>query len=222
MEKVAFELFGLQLLEPLSTLMNWVLAAQAFIFYKRLESAQTTFQKYWRWFFLGYSIAFIFGGLSHLLFNYTGQYFKITNWSIAIISVVIAELAMILDITDSKKKQMLLTVIRAKVFATFTMLVFDFSFKWVMVHTAGFFVIAGVLSYNRQKNGQSNYRYFLYGIACLFAIGAAKIGQVDIHPAWFNRDDVAHFIMLAMYWMFYKGVNRYEEPAMERIPADNS
>ena len=210
MEKVAFELFGLELLEPLSTLMNWVLAAQSYIFYKRLSGCDTPFQKSWRWFFLAYAAAFVFGGFTHLLYNYTGQYFKITNWGLAIVGVVAAELAMVLDVEDPKKKQMFTTVIRAKVFATFAMLVFDFSFKWVMIHSAGFFILTGILSYGRFKAGEHSYKYFLYGIACLLAIGIAKIGQVDIHPAWFNRDDVAHVIMLVMYWMFYKGVKGYQ------------
>ncbi len=210
MEKVAFELFGLELLEPLSTLMNWVLAIQSAIFYKKLSKLESPFQKYWSWFFLGYAIAFVFGGFTHLLYNYTGQYFKVTNWSIAILSVVIAELAMIMDVEEPRKKQMLTTVVRAKVFATFAMLVFDFSFKWVMVHMAGFFLIVGVLAYHRSKAGASNYKHFLYGIACLLATGAIKIGQIDIHPAWFNRDDIAHFIMLVMYWFFYKGIKHYQ------------
>lgn len=146
-----------------------------------------------------------------------GQLGKVPGWSCAILGIVAAELAMIADVTEPKKKQMLLTVIRAKVFATFAMLAFDLSFKWVMIHTAGFFILVGILSFNRQKQGLSSYRYFLYGMACLIVMGGVKIGQLDIHPAWFNRDDLSHVIMLAMYWLFFKGVKAYQQP----IPNDS-
>lgn len=189
--------------------MNWVLAIQAAIFYNHLKGAETPFQKYWSWFFLCYAISPIFGGFSHLLFNYFELYGKIPGWSIAMIGTLFAELAMISETGDPKKKQMLTTVVRSKLFATFVMLIFDLSFKWVMVHSAGFFILTGVLSYNRYKGGENNYKYFLFGMASLLVTAIVKVGQIDIHPAWFNRDDIAHFIMLFMYWMFYKGVKKH-------------
>lgn len=198
--------------------MNWVLSIQAAILYTRLKGVETPFQKYWRWFFLAYAISPIFGGFSHLLFNYVDLYGKIPGWSIAIVGIVFAELAMINEIDDPKKKQMLITVVRSKVFATVVMLVLDLSFKWVMVHSAGFLVITGVLSYSRYKAGELNYKYFLYGIATLLVTGLIKVGKIDIHPAWFNRDDIAHFIMLFMYWMFYKGVKNFD---MQRAVTPN-
>lgn len=195
--------------------MNWVLAIQAAIFYNRLKQVNTTFQQYWKWFFLAYAISPIFGGLSHLLFNYFTLYGKIPGWSIALVGIAFAEMAMISDIKDPRKKQMLVTVIRAKVFATFIMLFFDLSFKWVMAHTAGFFVITGVLSYNRFREGKKNYRYFLYGIASLLVTAIVKVGEIDFHPAWFNRHDIAHFVMVFMYWMFFKGVKGYTKSEID-------
>ncbi len=222
MQKVAFELFGLHLLEPLSTLMNGVLATQAFVFYKRLTATHTVFQKYWKWFFLAYGFSFIFGGCSHLFYNYLGQYGKIPGWSCAVVGVFIAELAMLLDMQEIKKKQMLTAVVRAKLFATFAMLAMDLTFKWVMIHTTGFFVMVVMLSYHRQKQGQVNYRFLLYSMTSLLAIGIAKVGELDIHPAWFNRDDVAHVIMLVMYWLVFKGVMAYQAPQPQRLAEDHS
>ncbi|WP_147302919.1 DUF6962 family protein [Marinoscillum furvescens] len=189
--------------------MNWVLATQCFIFFLRLRGTENKFQKYWSWFFLAYTISLIFGGFSHLLYNYTGMLGKIPGWSVAAIGIVAAESAMLLDVQDPKKRQMLLTVVRSKLFATFMLLIIDLSFKWVMVHTAGFFLLAGLLSWSRFKEGQTNYKYFLYGMAGLFVMAGVKVGQVDIHPAWFNRDDIAHVIMLGMYYLFFLGVKGY-------------
>jgi len=210
LEKVTFELFGLTLLEPLSTLMNWVLASLCGILYTRLKGSEDPFKKYWSWFFLAYSISLVFGGFSHLLFEYVDMPGKIPGWSIAILGGVAAEYAMTLDVSDSQKRQMLINVIRSKFFATLILLIMDFSFKWVMVHTAGFFVFVGVLSYQRMKAGATNYKYFLQGMAFLFVMAGVKVAGLDIHPSWFTRDDIAHFLMLAMYWLFYKGVKNYQ------------
>lgn len=213
LEKISFELFGLTLLEPLSTLMNWIMAAQCAYYYSRLRGADNAFQKYWSWFFLTYAISLTFGGLSHLLYHYTGLYGKIPGWSLAILSVTAGEMAMISDLKDEKKKQMLLAVIRSKLFASFVLLFMDLSFKWVMFQTSGLFLFVGILSWNRQREGQKNYAYFLYGMACLAAMATVKIAKVDLHPAWFNRDDIAHVFMILAYWSFFRAIRKVKQIA---------
>ncbi len=205
MEKVAFEFLGLQLLEPLSTLMNWVLAVECYYFYKNLKGSENKFHQYWSYYFLLSSLSFVFGGFSHLIFNYTGMMGKIPNWSLGILAAACAELAMISDIEDEGKKRTLLAFIRSAVFASFVMLLFDFDFKWVMVQIAIKFLFIIIIAYSRWKAGNVGYKNFIIGAVILFLMAPVKIGGIDIHPAWFNRDDIAHFLMLAAYWYFYKG-----------------
>lgn len=182
------------------------MATQCAYYFSRLKGADNAFQKNWSWFFLTYAISLTFGGLSHLLFHYTGLYGKIPGWSFAIISVAAGELAMISDLKNEKKKQVLLKVIKGKLFASFVLLFLDLSFKWVMFQTSGLFLFVGILSYNRMKEGQNNYKYFLYGMACLAAMATVKIAKVDLHPAWFNRDDLAHVFMIIAYWSFFRAI----------------
>lgn len=199
--------------------MNWVLATLCAYFYTRLRHVDDPFGKYWSWFFLAYAISLVFGGLSHLLYHYVGIMGKIPGWSIAIGGCVVAEYAMTVGMADAKKKQMVKTVIRSKLFATIILLVMDFSFKWVMVHTAGFFVLVGIVSFNRYKAGLESYKYFLIGMGFLFVMAGVKIAEFDLHPSWFTRDDIAHFLMLAMYWMFFKGVlEAPEQYEVEEVP----
>lgn len=206
MEKVSFELFGLTLLEPLSSLMNWVLAALCIYFYFQLKNREDQYLKYWSWFFLMFGLSFFFGGISHLFYEYVGLKGKIPGWSCSVLAVAVGEMAMVLDVADEKKRRVFISLIRSMVFATFVMLFLDLSFTWVMVHTAGFWVFVGVLAVQRWRAGQTGYKYFLQGMSFLLVMAVVKIGEVDIDPAWFNRDDIAHFIMLGMYWMFYRGV----------------
>lgn len=207
MEKISFEFLGLTLLEPLSSLMNWVLALFCGYFYLRLKQSTGKFSRYWSWFFLLFFVSFFFGGIAHLFFEYLGMNGKIPGWSAAILAVSSGEAAMIWGMQDLKKKQVLTAVMRSKLLATFVILFIDFSFTWVMLHTAGFWLMVGVIAIRRMKSGMVDYKYFLIGMSFLFVIAAVKIGQVDIDPAWFNRDDIAHFVMLGMYFMFYKGVS---------------
>lgn len=208
MEKIAFDFLGLTLLEPLSSLMNWVLAAQCAYYYSKLKGTSiSSFQKYWSWFFLAYAISLLFGGVSHLFYHYLGMAGKIPNWSMALLGVSAAELAMVTDIKEQKKKQMLQAVIRSKLLASAAMLVFDFSFKWVMVHIGGLLFFVGIISFNRWRSGQPAYKFFLLGLLFLVLMAPIKIAGLDIHPAWFTRDDIAHFLMLGAFWMFYRGVS---------------
>lgn len=211
LEKVAFEFLGLQLLEPLSTLMNWVLAFECGYLYTRLKGEGSSFKKFWSYYFLISAISFVFGGFSHLIFNYTGMLGKIPNWSLGIIAAACAEMGLISDIEDDKKRRMLLTVIRSAAFASFVMLALDFHFKWVMVAVGLKFVFIIVTSISRYRSGISGYKNFLIGAALLFLMAPVKIGEIDIHPAYFNRDDIAHFLMLPAYWFFFKGVTSVEE-----------
>lgn len=208
MEKVSFEFLSLTLLDPLSSLMNWVLAVECSYFFNKLKRAELKdrFTRYWSWFFAGYAISLFFGGFSHLLFHYTGIYGKIPGWCFALLANMAGELALISHIHDPKRRMRLLTIIRSMFFVTVALLIYDFTFKWVMVHTAGMSFFMVVISLKQLRAGLSAYKYFLIGISFLFIMAFVNIAHIDIHPAWFNRDDIAHFFMLGMYWMFYRGV----------------
>lgn len=186
--------------------MNWIMAVQCAFYFSKLKSSDSFFQKYWSWFFLAYTVSLSFGGLSHLMYHYTGLNGKIPGWSLAMIAVAAGELAMIADLRDEKKKRLFLTLIRSKLFASFVLLFLDLSFKWVMVQTAGLFLFVGLISYSRMKSGRRNYRFFLYGMLCLAAMAIVKIAGIDFHPAWFNRDDLAHVFMLIAYWLFFRAI----------------
>ena len=160
MEKVVFELFGLTLYEPLSTIMNWVLAIQCGIYYRKLQPVTDPAQRWWKWFFLGYSVSLTFGGASHLFYEYTGMLGKIPGWTFAILAVACAELAMIQLLEDSKKVQLLKTVVRSKLFATFVLLVMDFGFKWVAVQTVGLLFFVGIIGWQKHQTGHQYARHF--------------------------------------------------------------
>lgn len=182
------------------------MAAQCIFYYSRLKNGNSTFQKTWAWFFLAYGVSFVFGGISHLFFHYLDFMGKIPVWSLAVLATAAGELAMITETTDEKKRQNLLILIRSKLFAALLLLVLDFSFKWVMVQIFGMFVILAVLGVSRFRLGQGHYKSMLIGLASLLMTAPVKILGIDLHPAWFNRDDIAHVFMILAFWMFFRTV----------------
>lgn len=220
MEKVEFELYGLTLLEPLGTAMNWLLAMCCLYWYGQLTGSDDKFKRLWSLFFLVYAGSFLFGGASHLFYNYLGLYGKIPGWTLAIFGAALAETGMVTAIPNIRKKQILQLIIRSKVFATLILLTVDLSFKWVMVDTAGLFLFVGIISYYRYKKGLLAYRFFLFGLSGLVLIAIVKLAALDIHPAWFNRHDIAHFIMVFMYWSFYRGIIHQKQIVPDSSPVE--
>lgn len=202
---ISFEFFGLTLSDPLSSGMNWVLAVFCFYYCSRLKKAPFYVNKYWAFFFFLFSISFFFGGISHLFFKYLGMSGKIPGWSMAALAASSGELAMISTIEGSRKRQISRVLSGGKLIGFAVLLCMDLSFAWVMAHTAGFWAIMGIIFYKRVKTGQTGYRFFLYGMLFLLLMAVVKIGQVAIGPDWLNQDDIAHFIMIGMYWAFFRG-----------------
>jgi hypothetical protein len=204
LEKVTFDLFGLTLLEPLSVLTNWAMAWQCFYYVYKLD-AETDYQKLWGWFFKLYAWSFVFGGFSHLLFNYSAMAGKIPGWSCALLGVTLAEWGMT---TKFEKAEVLRVVIVVKLITSVSLLFIDFKFLWVMLHTTGLLFFVGIPAIIRFTKGHTAYKYFIYSIFSLLLTAPIKLLKIDIHPAYFNRDDISHVFMIIAIWMMFKGARK--------------
>lgn len=205
LEKVAFDLFGLELLEPLSSITNWIMAIQCFYFVSKLATSND-YLKYWRWFFLIYGFSFFFGGLSHLLFNYTDMMGKIPGWSCALIGISVAEWAMTFKLKAVRLKSIIRGIIALKLGLIIILLVSDFKFLWVMLHITGLIFFVGIPSGIYWKQGLQEFKYFIYSIGLLLMTAPIKLLKIDIHPAYFNRDDIGHVFMIIAFWVMFKAV----------------
>lgn len=210
MTKISFELFGLQLLEPLGFALNWVFAFQAWYYFKRLKHwNNSAFAVNWRWFFMFFGFSGFFGGLSHLLYNYTGLMGKIPGWSSAILSITLLELAMN-SLAEGKLKKSLDILVYVKLAITaFVMIVF-FNFNMVIIHTAAGMVLwILVPGFYYLSKGQSMLNSFMWGIFFMALTLPFRIFKIDLH-LWFNRDDAAHIFMLITVYLFFTGVKKRE------------
>jgi len=105
--KIEFELFGMQLLEPMALITDSILGILGvFLAYKisKIKSA-LLFYKYWKLFFLLFGIGAFVGGLGHAFYNQWSFYGKIPSWLFGPVSIYFAEKAMISSHWDNGKKK---------------------------------------------------------------------------------------------------------------------
>ena len=186
--------------------MNWFLASQCLFYYLyRSKAESNNFTKLWNVFFLLFSFSTFFGGLSHLLFHYTGLQGKIPGWGTAVIAISCIEWAIASKISEPGRRNLNL-LIWIKLVITFLTLLWDLHFKWVMIHTGvGLILILGIWSIISLRNGKESSKFFLWGIAWAIAPLPVRIFEIDLHD-WFNRDDISHLFMLISIYFFHRGV----------------
>jgi hypothetical protein len=204
-------------LEPMAFILNWVMMLQCFYYFKKLRQWRISYYSiFWRWFFLFFGISALFGGLSHLLFAYSGLTGKIPGWICGIIAVSSMEMAMVYSM-EQKNRLKIQIIIVFKLIASLILLSYYFDFDVVIIHSVGmaFFIVIPFLIYLREK--KYNLNFMFYGLVMLIAALPARIMQYDFH-IWFNRDDVGHVFMMFALFLFHNGVIVFErENKLEQL-----
>ncbi|MCV9388239.1 DUF6962 family protein [Reichenbachiella ulvae] len=209
MTKISFELWGMQLLEPMGFLLNMVMCLFSFALFFRLKDEEVSeFKKHWINFYWLFALSTLFGGFSHLLYNYLGMMGKVPGWLAAVFAIASIEMAVATQHPD--KEGLLKRIIRFKAIVVLVLMAIDLHFTWVMIQTAsGLLIILGISSIHHVKRGQGHYLLFLYGIGLMILTLPFRLGQIDLH-LWFNRDDISHVFMICTLALMYKGVKHSE------------
>ena len=220
-EKIQFTLFGLDLLEPNGLIGNLILCLLTLYIAFRLKKSRIEhpFVTNWYYYFLGFGIAFIFGGLGHTLWNYWGLYGKIIPWFSALFTVFFMEQAMISLHKSPGTLRLLknLSVIKLVLFNGLLLFVLLTNWEAIELDLPKGFIVPSVGSalgilfsmgglswfYHRKKYG--DFRYFLWSVAVLLPSAIFQVMKINIHP-WMDRNDVAHLFMLFSYICYYQGV----------------
>lgn len=205
MTKISFELFGLELLEPMAFLLNWVLMYLSVRYFLKLKKdVSERFSLIFIWFFFFMSISFCLGGLTHLFYNYTGQVSKIPGWTAAILAISAVEYS-VTALMNQKTRSFVQGFIVSKLGITLALTFSTLSFGYVMIHTS-FLIPFLLIPLTKDKN---TFSYFGLGILLLLAALPVKLAGLDLH-LWFNRDDISHVFMMGTLWSFFQGVKIYE------------
>lgn len=214
MEKIAFEFAGMDLLEPMSLVTNWIIAGTCFFFFLKLNKLKGEFEHYWALFFLTFALSTFSGGLAHLFFNYTGIPGKIPVFSLAVIANFFIDKACLTLVKDEKKNKKLEYILLAKVLVSILLLVILLNpigrkiFLIVQFNTI--ITVAGLVvwfSFKIKKTSEA-WKFFLYAVGVLLLTAGVHAGKVNLH-LWFNKDDFSHILITIAMMFFYRGVRKY-------------
>ena len=114
-EKIEFEAFGLDLLEPNAFIGDMLIAGLAFYaLWIFRNTPKDAFFTNWRRFFFVFGMSFVAGALGHLMFNYWGIPGKYASWYLGIFSPYFIEQAMMSVHPEQKTGKLLLKLSNAK------------------------------------------------------------------------------------------------------------
>jgi hypothetical protein len=221
-DKIEFELFGLDLLEPNALIGDTLIFIICMYFAVKTKEhfSQGRFFRYWYWFYIIFGTGFFFGGLGHTFFNYWGIAGKYPSWFLGIISVAFIELTMASvhpkgHIRDRYKK-----FIYSKLFLSLTIEVLVLCFGNIeqevtiglivptLNSVIGLTFALGVLGYQFQRTVHPSF-VFLW-ISALVQIPSAIVQglKINIQP-WFDRNDISHVLLISGCILYYSTIRTY-------------
>lgn len=219
-DKIEFQLFGLELLEPNAFIGDMIIAFFAFLFaYKVSKLNQSVFTKNWKIFFFLFGILFFFGGFGHLMYNYWAIPGKYTGWFLGIITVFYIETAMLSFIKKDKLRNVLLIASKIKLVLaligevlviSLIDLTQDFSVAMqipTINSTFGLILTLVVLSYHYTKTLNPNFRFFIFSVIVMLPAVFFRALKINIAP-WFDKNDVSHLVLFIGLILYYVGVKR--------------
>ena len=223
-DKIAFNLWGFDLVEPNAFIGNEILALIAIYMAYQIKgiSSNQPFFEYWRRFYIVFGIGLFFGGFGHLFWNYWGIYGKIIPWGFSIISIYMVEQAMLSIHKNFSIRRKLKAFTLVKLFLALLVLTIRMTFtnlasdpdKGLLVPSVnaaiGMIFLLGILSFYYQKRKYGDFSYFFWGIIIMLPSSVFQIMKINIHP-WMDRNDVTHALMILTITFFYMGVKELKK-----------
>lgn len=221
-EKIEFQLFGLDLVEPNALIGDLVICFLSLFFAYRVSKLNHTsaFFKNWKLFFLWFGIGFFAGGLGHIFFNYWGVPGKYTSWFTGIISVYFIEKAMVSIHPNTTFKEQLTRVIHVKfilaILAELAVISFvnlnndpSIGMRVVTLNsTIGLLFCLAYLGYYYSKIITRSFRYLIYSVVIMFPSAILVSLKISFHQ-WFDRNDASHVLLAIGLFFYFAAVKGY-------------
>lgn len=229
-EKIEFQLFGLDLLEPNGVIGDLLIFGISMFFAYKIKQLgnNTPFFKLWRWFFIVFGIGFLAGGFGHLFFNYSGVPGKYASWYIGILSNVFVETAMISIHPNSRFRKIAtrfsyIKLIIALIGMTWTINYFDLyadpskGFLFPLFASAvGVLFCHVYLGIVYTKRISKVFKYLW--ISFIITSPAVVVQVMKISPAqWFDKNDLAHAIMIIGMFFYYYTIKGYSKSLKDNL-----
>lgn len=226
-EKIEFNVFGLDLVEPNALIGDFLLAFISFIFAYKINKfrAEQPFFKYWYWFFIVFGFSFVLGGLGHSVFKYWGVQGKYLGWLGAILSTYFIENALISLYPLATKKNLFSNLSSIKLVVALLLEIGVFMYvdldidpqKGLLIPalntTIGSILCLGVLGWKYQSRITDSFKYFWFVPLSMVPAAIIQSYKISFSP-WFDRNDLSHIFLLLslfLYWWGAKGYFNYLE-----------
>lgn len=205
--KIAFSLFGLDLLEPMAFITNMLMVIVCLVAYFRTKDKRTAYAHWWRGFFLSFSLASFFGGLSHVFWNYWWFYGKIPGWFFGVIATTCSAFAMLeVTVIVPPRKRLFRLIILVRGLLVLVGAYVFWKFLFVAIDTMVIYIsLVGVYAAMLYKKGYDHMKYNLIAIAFLIPTAFIFLLKIDLHE-WLNREDLSHILMGVAIFYFSEAV----------------
>lgn len=221
-DKVEFNLFGLNLVEPNAIIGDSILFITALIlaFRTKRKCPDTPFFRHWYYFFLIFGFSFLFGGIGHTFFNYFDVPGKYPGWYLGIFASYQIEMAMISVYPNKERIQtfrlasklkLVLALVGATLVFAFVDLKEDPSIGLRIPSlntTIGMVFSMGILGYQYMRVYTSGFRYHFISVFVLLPTAFFQSLKISFAPL-FDRNDASHIFLIASLFLYYAGVMAY-------------
>ncbi len=205
------DIFGIRVLEPMTTLTDLIVSAVCFYAFFRLMKINRPdlHFKFMKWFFLTMGIATTLGGLIGHGFLYLFTFaWKLPGWLTSMLSISLLERASIEYAKPLLRPRFRKIMDWANIIELITFMVLTFStlnFRFVEIHSAfGLLVINTPLHlyvYWKTRSKGSGIMLIAIGFAMISAL--IFMNEVTLHK-WFNYLDFSHILMAFGAYFFYR------------------
>jgi len=221
-EKIQFQLFGLDLVEPNAFIGDTIVCVVSLICaYKVYKlNIDHPFFINWKRFFIVFALCFFVGGVGHTFYNYFGVPGKFASWYSSMISVYFIEIAMIsiFPVKEWQKSIKLLLNIKLVVFlsiATYIYTTVDLTndpgkgLNIVTIYTSlGLLFSLGFLGAYYQKKIDSSFKYLWISMLILIPSAFFQTMKINFHQ-YFDRNDASHILVLIGLILYLKTVREF-------------
>lgn len=212
-EKTFIELFGLTILEPVTTATDLLVSGVCFYAFYRIHKSQKRGNAFllFKYYFLSMGLATAYGGIiGHALLHLFGFGWKVPGWIISMLSIALIERAAIIHARPLLKPAIgsFFSVLNIVEFITLiTVVLYTLNFFFVEAHAfyGLMIVVASFELYVFMKTKDSGSRILLYAVFISAVAATVHLTKFSPHK-WFNYLDLSHVLMALAAYAFYRGV----------------
>jgi len=212
------EIFGIRILEPVTSATDILVAATCIYAYWRLRKAKVEGRtaQFMEWYFLTMGFATFFGGMiGHAFLYAVNEHWKLLGWFVSMVSIALIERAAIQHATRLinprfGKAFLILNVVELLTFMVVTAITLHFRFVQIHVVYGLLIVVFFFQLYVYLKTKDIGSKIFLQAIAVMLVAAFIFNYPVVLHE-WFNHRDFAHVLMAIGTIIFLKGTLRLGE-----------